>query len=186
LLYEYNLPDVPINKGLRKKLEPLPTKVLFAYFAKLDTKFVDKLKRSKKPNKLKEFQNNKNRIIRYIEIAEKLGSVPELKKVKRFKKNKYNLHIIKTSVERKDLQERIYKRTQERLEAGMLQELQSIIGKYKLKEKYVRAWGYEFSLMWDLLHKKINHKFFLDTFVLKEYQYARRQDTWFRRYKNHL
>ncbi len=181
LLYEYNLPEVQKDDVLRVDLESKNTDELKNEFNELvknipKTTYLEQFQ-------TKEFYNNKNRIMRAIELIKHFGYIPEIKKVERFPSDKYNVHIIKTKVSRADLKDRIYKRTVQRLNDGMLEEFTKIVEKYNLNEKYVIAWGYEFSLMWNLLNNKIDRETFLTQFVTREYQYAKRQDTWFKRYK---
>lgn len=202
LLYDYSLPELPKDDTLRKELEAMSTEELRELLEQLVQ--LPRLASQDTPSKegelpspnlhlkhqsylskfrTKEFYNNRNRVMRAIELIKHFGHIPKIEKTERFPEDKYNLHIIKTNVSRIDLKERIYKRTLERLEAGMLEELKTIIAKYNLNEKYVRTWGYEFSLMWDLINNKIDQETFLNQFVTQEYQYAKRQDTWFKRYK---
>lgn len=186
LLYEYNLPELPKNEILRKELENKNILEL----QEILQKYIEKQSQQKNDNKNnylekfkeKEFYNNKNRVMRAIELIEHFGYIPEITKKERFTKDKYNLHFIITQVDKKTLKDKIYKRTMERLNAGVLTEFENIVKKYNLSEKYIKAWGYEFSLMWEFINKKIDEKTFLENFVNKEYQYAKRQITWFKRY----
>jgi tRNA dimethylallyltransferase len=182
LMCEYNLPNVPINKELRNGLENKSIDELWEKYVALCS--TPSLPRRGAGGESLELKNNRNRVIRYIEIITALGTLPPLKKIKRFKDDEYEVHIIKTNVDRKTLKERIYTRTIQRLKDGMLEEFQNIVKKYNLSKKYITAMGYEFRLMNDLFQNKIDEKTFLEEFVRQEYQYARRQDTWFRRYKN--
>lgn len=181
LLYKYNLPDVPANPELRKELQEKSVNELWKTLS-LALSQGDGTSALKSDVSSKELRNNKNRVIRYIEIIKTLGHLPKLEKEKRFDESEYDVRIIQTNIDRKSLKERIYKRTIQRLEDGMLEEFKNIILKYNLSHKYVVAMGYEFRLMWDLLNNKIDKKTFLEEFVRQEYQYAKRQETWFRRY----
>ena len=189
VLYEYNLPEVQKDDVLRgdlesKSIEELRTILEQGPHPSPPPSGEGEVQTYFKKFRTKEFYNNKNRVMRAIELIKHFGYIPEIKKVERFSSDKYNLHIIKTKVSRADLKDRIYKRTVQRLKDGMLEEFTNIVQKYNLNEKYVIAWGYEFSLMWDLLNNKINKETFLTQFITREYQYAKRQDTWFRRYEN--
>jgi tRNA dimethylallyltransferase len=145
----------------------------------------------------KEFKNNKVRLVRAIEIITGLGYYPEAKKEKRFT----NTEIILTTLDKTDLKDKILKRTLERLGSGMLEEIINLKIKYNLTDKYLKSLGFEYSLCLEFINSGFNSpsftkgwqdlqnldgvvKKFLEDFVTKEYQYAKRQITWFKKYKN--
>ena len=105
LLGKLTLPEVPPNKKLRASLSKLPAEKLFKKLQKLD------------PRRAKEIdQYNPVRLIRAIEIATSLGSVPKLNKYK----PRYETLTIGLTLPKEELQKRIHTRLLARMKQGML------------------------------------------------------------------
>lgn len=172
LLYDYNLPDVKADEGLRKDLEKKDKEELFTILKSFDFNFAHK-------HDTDEFKNNKHRLVRAIEIATALGRVPELKKTLRFK----NFEIIQTNLSRLELKEKINSRLKERLEQGMIEEIKNVKEKYNLDHKYLEGLGLEFKWVSKFLQGEISQEEMVLNLQKQIYQYARRQEAWFKRYK---
>jgi tRNA dimethylallyltransferase len=172
LLYEINLPECPKNQKLREELKNKNCDELFEILKEIaEPKIASQFSAP-------EYKNNKHRIIRTIELVKHFGYYPEVKKKLRFK----NAEIIVTNLNKDTFKEKILKRTLDRLKAGMLEEIISVKEKYKLTDEYLKNLGFEYSLCLEYISKKISYESFLKNFVTKEYQYAKRQITWFKKY----
>ena len=161
------LPEVPPNKPLRKKLEKNSLKNLQKILAKLD---------------LRRFSNidikNRARLIRAIEIATHLGSVPEVKKLK----SQYNFLQIGLTLPDNKLKKRIRDRLIAHVNAGMIREATSL-HKNGLSWKRMGELGLEYRYLAFLLQKKLTKKEFLTQLETEIWHYAKRQMTWFKRDK---
>ena len=156
-------PDVPPNKILRKKLEKNSVSKLFAMLKKKDAR------RAKSID-----PHNKVRIIRALEIIEKLGKVPAL--IPGFSDN-----FIYIGLKPDDLNQRIYKRLIKRL-TGIIREVKKL-HKQDLSWKRMYELGLEYRYVALYLQKKINKEELIVKLNTAIRQYAKRQMTWFKRNK---
>lgn len=157
-------PDASVNVKLREKLHKKSAERLFAQLKKLD------------PKRAKEIHpNNKVRLIRAIEIATELGTVPKLKK-----KNIYDTFQIGLDVKDSILKEKIDKRILIRMKKGMANEAKRLHSK-GLSYKRMRELGLEYRFLADLLEKKIDNKKFVELLSIAIFQYVKRQRAWFKR-----
>jgi len=164
------LPEVPENKKLRSNLEKRSLGALVKMLEKLDparAQTIDK--------------NNKVRLVRAIEIAVALGTVPKLEK----KKLPYGKLVIGLDMDDETLKKRIGVRLNERMKAGMLREAKHLHAK-GLSWKRMQALGLEYRWMANLLTKKVDRKEFEAGIAMDIWHYAKRQRTWFRRDKSIL
>lgn len=153
------LPDVPPNKALRKRLEKLSVEKLFAMLKKKDAHRAQTIDR-----------HNKVRLIRALEIVEKLGKVPKI--THNPQPTTHNFTYI--GLKPKDLEKRIYKRLIKRL-PGILRETK------KLSKKRAHDLGLEYRYASLYLQKKLTKKEFIENLTIAIRQYAKRQMTWFKR-----
>lgn len=166
LLGEVSLPEVEPNQELREKLEKLSTKELLDKLGALDPARAETIDR-----------NNKPRLIRAIEIAEKLGEVPKIKA-----DLPYN--VLKIGIDLPDdiLKDKIHRRLLSRVDEGMLEEAK------RLHEEGVpwgrmEALGLEYRYMARYLQGLISKEEMLTELEQKIWHYAKRQRTWFKRDK---
>ena len=161
------LPNVAPNKNLRKKLEKKTLSQLVLMLKKLD------------PKRLKNIDvKNKVRLIRAIEIAKSLGSVPKIKRGE----SKYEILQIGLRLEDRKSKSKIHNRLLTRLKQGMLNEAKKL-HKKGLSYKRMRELGLEYKFLADYLEKKINKKDFIEKLEKEIWQYTKRQITWFKRDK---
>jgi tRNA dimethylallyltransferase len=161
-----SFPQVPPNRKLRKNLALLDGRQLLITLEQLD------------PERAKSIDpKNKVRIIRAIEIATRLGKVPPL----RFPTPpKYKFIKIGIKIPAGTLKKRIKLRLKKRIRDGMAIEI------YKLKGEGV-AWKRFRELGFDqrytalYLRGKISNAELLEKLMQKNWQYAKRQMTWFKR-----
>lgn len=166
LVYDFELPAVPPNIKLRKKLEKKSPAELLAILKKLD------------PERAKNIeQKNPRRLIRAIEIAKALGKVPKIKK-----KSPYKILWLGIKWPKKVLQKRIHKRLLKRVQAGMIKEAQNL-KKHGLPWKRFYELGLEYRFLAEYLRGQLNKKEMLFQLEKAIRQYARRQMVWFKRNK---
>ena len=161
-------PEVRSNPTLRKKLKKLSTEELFARLKKLDKK------RAKDID-----PHNPHRLIRAIEIATKLGSVPHLKVGS---PSKYDMLQIGIKTNNAILKERIYKRLLARLRRGMIAEVKRLHTE-GVSWKRMEELGLEYKFISWFLQAKISKEEMLEQLNTAIWQYAKRQKTWFKRDK---
>lgn len=161
------LPNIAANEKLREKFEKKTIKQLFALLKKKD------------PKRAKTIQSdNKRRLIRALEIVDKLGSVPQQKS-----KANYEVLWIGIKPEREKLRERIHGRLITRLKQGMIAEAKRLHEK-GLSYKRMEELGLEYRYLARFLKKQITKEEMIEQLSAKIWQYARRQMTYWRRNKN--
>ena len=177
LIGKINLPEVPPNKFLRKKLEKYSTDKLYKILQKKD------------PRRAKEIDSrNKIRIIRALEIVEALGKVPKLQTPPPSPSPKLGEGLergqfiwIGINPNKQDLEKRIYKRILKRLD-GMIREAKRL-RRSDLSIKKMEALGLEYRYLARLLQKKISKKEFIKQLYSAIKDYSKRQMTWFKKNK---
>lgn len=161
------LPDVDPQMKLREKLNKLSVIALFKKLKKLDPQ------RSKSIDK-----NNRPRLIRAIEIATVLGKTPSTKV-----KPLYDCLQIGIRPSSMDiLKKRIEKRLLQRLNLGMIKEVEKL-HKKGLSWKRLEELGLEYRYVSFYIQGKMTKQEMIDALKLKIFQYAKKQMTWFRRDK---
>jgi tRNA dimethylallyltransferase len=148
-------PEVPPNIKLRKNLEKKPPTELFDILKKLDKKRAINI----------DFKN-KVRVIRAIEIAKYLGSVPSLG----VKKPSYSFIKIGLYLSPDELKKNIEKRIKKMFKNGLLKEIKKL-KKAGVTDKRLREFGFEY----------FNPTY--ESVVMGNIKYAKRQMTWFKRDK---
>ncbi|MFA7216735.1 MAG: tRNA (adenosine(37)-N6)-dimethylallyltransferase MiaA [Candidatus Paceibacterota bacterium] len=168
IVQNFTLPEVKVDKKLRKELVNENLDKLLKILKKMD------LERFKKID-----QKNKVRVIRAIEIAKALGKVPEIKK----DKNPYDIFQIGLILSKEDLEQKIKERLQKRIEKGMIKEGEKL-HKEGLAWKRMRELGLEYKYLANFLMGKIDKNKMISDLVKEIIQYSKRQMTWFKRDKN--
>jgi tRNA dimethylallyltransferase len=161
------IPEVKPDKKLRKILSHKTTEELFSILKRMDPA------RAKKIDK-----KNPVRLIRAIEIAKKLGKVPE------FKKNPLNEDILflGISLSPQTLSKRIEIRLKKRFHQGMIKEVQTL-HKNGLPWKKMESFGLEYRYISRFLTGKITKKEMEAKLLSEIKKYAKRQMTWFKKNK---
>jgi tRNA dimethylallyltransferase len=159
------LPEVPPNLELRAELEKLSLDDLQNKLHEVD------------PRRYEEVDLfNPVRIIRAIEIATELGSVPPLSR-----ESKYNVEYVYLDFPDDILKERIYKRLVARLDYGMLNEAKRL-HENGLSFERMKQLGLEYRYMATHLLGEISYEEMVEQLNTKIWQYAKRQRTWFKKY----
>jgi tRNA dimethylallyltransferase len=167
LVFGLEIPNVPPNLKLRKELGKKSAEELF------------EILKQKDPQRAKSIdRKNKRRLIRALEIIEKLGKVPKLKK-----NLKYNALFLGIQRNPKNLKQRIYKRLIKRLKAGMIDEVIKL-RKSGVSFKRLENFGLEYRYIAYYLQKKLTYDEMVEKLKKAIWNYARRQMTYFRKNKN--
>jgi tRNA dimethylallyltransferase len=172
IMYNYNLPKIEINSNLRTELSKLNK-------LELQNKL---LELSPKHNLNYSDWNNPIRLIRAIEIAQAKPVAGTESSA-----NLYKPLIIGLSSSLVDIKSRITKRVDDRLEQGAIEEVESI--RQILTNKLSHDLAYQKLAQFGLgtiainqyLEGEIDYESMREKYIQAEYQYARRQLTWFRR-----
>jgi tRNA dimethylallyltransferase len=182
LLGDKQIPEVPPNLKLRKKLEKKTAEQLFEMLKKLD------------PERAKNIDaKNPRRLVRAIEICEALGKVPPLHPEKQDFVGQAKYEILKIGIrpEETELKNKINKRIDKWFKLGFLKEVWDLhnppVGR-GLSWKCMSEIGLEYKLVAQYYTTPKNT---MVTIVqLKEkmrtetWHYAKRQITWFKRDKS--
>lgn len=175
ILYNYNLPNIAVNSSLRAELSKL-NKV------ELQNKL---LALNPNHNLNHSDWNNPVRLIRAIEIAQYNLPSPATNKDIIYKPLLIGLT---TSLE--NIKARIIKRVDVRLEQGAIEEvtnIKKILAKKlspDLASQKLAQFGLGTMTINQYLEGKIDYEEMRRQYIQSEYQYARRQLTWFRRMKD--
>lgn len=164
LLLGTRLPDVLLDKKLRRALERKSTAELFQMLKKLD------------PRRAKSIDpKNPRRLVRAIEIARSLGRVPKLTQ-----SPKYPTLWIGIDIPPDTLKANIKKRARRMIARGLIAETRSLLAK-KIPRKRVRALGLEYALALDILEGKRKKKTFASALAARDFRYAKKQLTWLKK-----
>lgn len=163
-------PNVPHNKKLRDELKDLTAEQLFLILQKLDENYVKKLNNSEK--------NNKQRLIRSIEIAKKLGLVPKVQK----EKTLYSTKWIGLNYPYEILKKRIHERLIRRIYLGMIEEVKKLHDEGLSWEK-LDSFGLEYRYVSKYLQGKLSKDEMIKLLDTEICHYAKRQMVWFKKNK---
>ncbi len=119
---------------------------------------------------------NPRKVQRVMELIAHYGHIPPVI----INEPKYN--FVQIGIDRPDLRERIEKRLQTRMEAGMINEAR-LLHDNGLSYERMDELGLEYRYLAQYLKKEITKDELLKILPTKIWQYARRQRTWFRRDK---
>ena len=167
-------PQVLPDKKLRKSLSVLSTSELF-----------DKLKLLDKNRALQLTtdgggQFNRVRLIRSIEIASKLGSVPPLVSHKNF-----NAIFIGLDFDDETIKKRILLRIKSRMKKGMMKEAVKLHNS-GVSFKRMHEFGLEYGHMASVLEGTLSKDDFEEVLAKDIWQFVKRQRTWFNKRSNIL
>ncbi|MEZ0209139.1 MAG: tRNA (adenosine(37)-N6)-dimethylallyltransferase MiaA [Candidatus Paceibacterota bacterium] len=166
LIYDVETPGVPPNKTLREELEKKDVDELYKELAEKDPYRADDVDRY-----------NKVRLIRALEIVHELGFVPPLHEPKLL----YTTELYLMHPSRELVRQRIEKRLLTRLEQGMLDECKQLLAKGTTHEQLEKL-GLEYRYMSRHLRGDITYGNMVEELKNKICQYAKRQDTWNKKY----
>jgi len=168
LLGSNTLPEVPPNPKLRTQLEKKSASELFAKLKKLDPRRARGIDR-----------HNPRRLIRAIEIATAIGSVPHLDAQR---PNEYEILWIGLRLEKETLTKKIAKRHQKMLRSGLLAEIKKLRAQ-KISWKRIYELGFEYKFLAQVLRGEISKEEALQKMNTDCWHYAKRQTSWFKHNK---
>lgn len=165
----YDLVDVPEIPELRKQLESKSLEELSKMYLELKPDLHTK-------NDLLE----RERVIRGIEIYYGThGELAEKLKKSMYKRPEIKPLVIGTTLEREKVRENIKKRLEERIDAGMIEEVENLHSQGFSWERLEKL-GLEYRYCALYLQKKISREEMFEQLFIAIRQFAKRQETWFR------
>ncbi len=165
LLGRLSLPAVPPNDTLRAELESLPLEELYARLAAIDPARAATVD-----------QANPRRLARSIEIATALGYVPPTKTAD----SPYRPLTLGITIDKEALHHNIHVRLHERLETGMVAEVEGLIAAGVSHER-LESLGLEYRYVSRFLRGLIDYDTMVAELETKIRQFAKRQYTWLKR-----
>lgn len=167
LLENYDLPKVEPNYDLRRELETLTFEELQTRLASKDPETASKIEK-----------NDKKKIIRALEIVETLNlPMSEARGVK--DSSPYEVEWHGRNFPREELYERINKRVDLMIEAGLIEETKNLLEKHGRISNLIDTIGYREII--EYLDGKLDLKGACDILKQNTRRYAKRQLTWFRK-----
>lgn len=128
--------------------------------------------------------NNTKRVIRYLEILEKYsGSLAEYKKEALLAEPEYDYRIIVLDPDREYLYDRVNRRVDLMLHEGLIDEVRELLRKKDINDSNaIQAIGYKEVI--EYLSGHMTYDEMGELIKKNTRNYAKRQVTWFKRYKN--
>lgn len=166
LIFNQEIPTVAPNKELREKLEQKTTEELYTELLTHDERRAEQIDK-----------HNRVRLIRALEIINTLGKVPP-QSPSTFH---YPTKIYLLACPRTTLRERITKRLLKRLQGGMIDEVKHLMNKGYTSQN-MKVFGLEYVTIAKYIEKIITEEDMKQEIITKSMQYAKRQDTWNKKY----
>ncbi len=165
VVYGQSLPAVKPNATLRKQLEKLSTQELAEKLQTLDTARYEEID-----------IHNRIRLIRAIEIATALGSVPKVQRTAQ-----YDVEWIYLDFADDVLKDRIHARLLKRMKVGMVAEVTRLHDE-GVSWRRLESLGLEYRYLALFLQNKLSKADMLAQLEMAIWHYAKRQRTWFKKY----
>ena len=165
ILFNYKFEQINANNKLRKKLDEKSKDELKKYFKKLDEKLYANWN-----------TDTKRRIIRGIELANSNAKPQTNSKPN----EKFNRCVIGIKYDREIIRKRITYRLKNRLDTGMIEEVQNLINN-GLSINRLNYFGLEYKFVGKYLKGEINKEELFELLNIAIHQFAKRQSSWFRR-----
>jgi tRNA dimethylallyltransferase len=165
----FSLSSVKPDFKKREETEKMPPADIMAQIASINPAFAAKINASD--------SQNCRRLARYLEILEQGGE-----EVKKFQSSPYDILVL--GIDRTDdvLKERIIKRLNDRLGAGLLAEVERL-HQEGVSWKRLISFGLEYKFVtWHLLGK-LSHDAMKEKLATAIYRFAKQQKTWLRRWE---
>lgn len=170
---EYN--DIKTDLNYRKKLEQIVEKEglesLYNEAVKIDKEAMEKIS-----------HNDKKRIFRVLELYNAVGKTKtQIEKESRKKETPYEYIIFGIDMDREALYNRINTRVDLMIERGLINEVQDLLKKYKSFPTAMQGLGYK--EVKEYIDGVLSKDEMIQKIKMETRRYAKRQLTWFRRYK---
>lgn len=165
LIYNQIFPKVEKDEKLREELAQKSVDELYQKLKELDPVRASTID-----------TQNPRRLVRSIEIATALGTVPEIT----HEDSVYETLLIGLQLPKTELDTRIKERITKRMAAGMLEEIVKL-HKSGISYDYIRTFGLEFSLLSDIAEGRKSEELALEELYFDIVHYTKRQMTWWKR-----
>ncbi len=166
LLKNFSLPQIEPNRELREKLYKLDIEKLYQLLEEKDTDAAQSIDK-----------NDRKKIIRAIEIINTTGK--SLKDSRGIEDSQYEVEWIGRNFDRKTLYERIDKRVDLMIEAGLLEETKHLLDKHGRIPNLINTIGYREIIGY--LDNNYSLEEAKELLKKNTRNYAKRQLTWFRK-----
>ncbi len=169
LLESYNLPQVPPNYELRAELQKLNSEELHSILRELDEDAAGKI-----------YANDKKKLIRHIEIIKSTGK--KISDSRGVAESEFDVEWLGCNYPRDILYDRINKRVDLMIEAGLIEETKKLLKKHGRINNLLYTIGYQEIISY--LDGNLTLQEALDLLKQNTRRYAKRQLTWFRKNEN--
>tara|TARA_Y100001970_G_C14174495_1_gene826156 strand:- start:742 stop:1641 length:900 start_codon:yes stop_codon:yes gene_type:complete len=156
-------PDIPPQKALRSQLEKLGQEKCWELLKICDPLLTKKINYA-----------DKVRTIRALEVFYVTGKPISAQKFQ----NPPPWKILELGLDREDLKERIFKRTKNMFEVGIIEETEDIINQYGSNLPLLETIGYQEAK--NVIRENLELEKAIEITTVKTIQFAKRQKTWFR------
>ena len=164
--------DIKYRKKLDDRAEKEGLKSLYDEAVKIDEEAMKKIS-----------QNDKKRIFRVLELYKTTGKTKtQIERESKSKENPYEYIMFGIDMERDLLYSRINTRVDKMIERGLIEEVQKILNEYKSFPTAMQGLGYK--EVKEYLEGISTKEEMIEKIKMETRRYAKRQLTWFRRYKN--
>lgn len=176
LLYGIEYNEIKIDLEYRKKLDEIVQteglEKLYQMAKEIDEQAIQKIS-----------HNDKKRICRILEIYHSVGKTKtELERDSRKNGPEFDYVLFGINMDREKLYDRINRRVDMMLEAGLVDEVKALTIKYNNLPTAMQGLGYKEVV--EYLDGKISREEMIEKIKMETRRYAKRQLTWFRKYKN--
>ena len=167
LLGKLSFPQIPPNPVLRTELKKLDANALFELLKAEDPAYAEIVDR-----------DNPRRLVRAIEVIDALGHMP-----KTSVEPLYESLTLGIETDTETLSKNIQKRLTDRIEAGMIKEVQKL-HEHGLTYERMEDLGLEYRYIARYLKNELPYCEMINEIETKSRQFAKRQMTWLKRDKN--
>lgn len=176
LIYGIEYNEVETDLKYRNELEKIDTKqglqILYEMAEKIDREAAKKIS-----------VNDKKRIFRILEIYHSTGKTKTQLEIESRKNGpEFDYILFGITMDREKLYERINKRVDIMIKKGLIEEVKQILEKYSEFPTAMQGLGYKEVV--EYLRGKFSKDEMIEKIKMETRRYAKRQLTWFRKYKN--
>lgn len=176
LVYGIEYSEIKVDLEYRNELERLieskGLNYLYDMAQKIDKQAMEKISR-----------NDKKRICRVLEIYKSTGKTKtEMEADSRKNEVKYDFRVFALDMDRERLYDRINRRVDLMIEAGLIEEVQNLIEKYPNMPTAMQGLGYKEVVQY--FKGEYSKDEMIETIKQESRRYAKRQLTWFRKNKD--
>ncbi len=165
-----DIPEIEPDQKLRNKLEKQTETELFAKLEELDPEFAKQVDKQ-----------NKRRLVRAIEVCEKSGQ--KFSDLRKKKPVPYETLFLAIKWPREELYNRIDETVEDMIEQGLLDEVKGLLAAGLTYERLDNL-GLEYRFASQIVAKKISEDEGVQKLKYASHQFAKRQLTWFRKYRD--